>query len=183
MTGLPDISGSMSKSFLESVANNFPEFAASLENLSGMQIADVGEPATKDELNGLESELGLALPESYKQLLRCSRRFLISSPYLSFGFEHPYIHDFEPLEKLLPQMRERVHERAFQWSPPSNGMLCFADFFWKADGDQVLFDISRPSASGEYPIMYYDHETDPPLVQQIAENLRSFLIRLPEYEQ
>jgi hypothetical protein len=32
-------------------------------------------------------------------------------------------------------------------------MLCFAEFFMEADGDQVLFDVSKGLINGEYPIV------------------------------
>jgi hypothetical protein len=33
------------------------------------------------------------------------------------------------------------------WPPPSQGMLCFAEYSLEADGDQVLFEASTPSCT------------------------------------
>jgi hypothetical protein len=48
-------------------------------------------------------------------------------------------------------------------------MLCFAEFFMEADGDQVLWDISQGLRDGEYPIYYYAHERRPPSVRKLAD--------------
>lgn len=98
---------------------------------------------------------------------------------------HSFFHDFEPLDVLTPQQRRVVAKRGGVWPPASNGMLCFAEFFMEADGDQVLFDVRRPGADSEYPVMYYAHEASPPSVRQIAANFREWIegfLDYPEFQ-
>ena len=54
-------------------------------------------------------------------------------------------------------------------------MLCFAEYFLEADGDQVLWDVKPGLQDGEYPVMYYAHESSPPSVRQIAGSFREWL--------
>ncbi len=114
--------------------------------------------ATEAELEELESSLGLALPESYKKLLRCSRGFWLFDGAIQLSTGHPFFHEFPRLEQLSRVQQLAVRTRGGSWPPASNGMLCFAEFFMEADGDQVLFDVSNGLIDGEYPVMYYAHE-------------------------
>ena len=62
-------------------------------------------------------------------------------------------------------------------------MVCFAEFFMEADGDQVLFDVAKGMVNGEYPIMYYAHESNPPTVRKLAGDFETFLNDFLDYEQ
>ena len=53
----------------------------------------------------------------------------------------------------------------------------------EADGDQVLFDVSNGLVNGEYPVMYYDHESHPPVVRKLADDFTTFLNEFLDYEQ
>lgn len=64
-------------------------------------------------------------------------------------------------------------------------MLCFAEFFLEADGDQVLFDVSGGLVAGEYPVVYYAHEGSPPSVRRVAGSFAEFLeicLTYPEWD-
>ena len=56
-------------------------------------------------------------------------------------------------------------------------MLCFAEYFAEADGDQVLFDTSHQSG-GEFPVVYYAHERRPPVVRTLAPSFEQFINEL-----
>ena len=61
-------------------------------------------------------------------------------------------------------------------------MLCFGDFFMEADGDQVLFDVKQGLQNGEYPVMYYDHQTKPVQVKKLESSFRDWLEKFLSYE-
>jgi hypothetical protein len=164
----------MSRAFLERLAAVYPR-AASLFSGPPAGLDEVQPPATDLGLEALERSLGIPLPESYKSLLRCGRGFWLLGGAVQFSPGHPYFHRFEPVEKLPPLQRAAVERHGGRWPPPSHGMLCFADFFMEADGDQVLFDVSGGLTGGEYPVMYYAHEGNPPSVRRLADGFRGFL--------
>ncbi len=163
---------------LEAVARLFPRFA---RLAADRELEQVLPPATAAEIAALEQQLGLLLPESYKALLRCARGFWLVGGVVQFGPQHPFVHDFPPLESLNPQQRQVVALKGGPWPPASQGMLCFAEFFMDADGDQVLFDTGPGLVGGEYPIMYWAHEGRPPSVRQLAANFGQFMEEFLEY--
>ena len=59
--------------------------------------------------------------------------------------------------------------------PPSQGMLCFAEYFLEADGDQVLFDVSDGLIDGEYAACYYAHAESPARVTQVADSFAEWI--------
>jgi hypothetical protein len=161
--------------FLRQVAVSFPKFATYLGDGSTHLLEHVERPASHMELMELKRTVGIPLPESYKSLLRCSRGFWLLGGVVQFGVQHPFFHDFEPLDKLTPLQRQVVQQKGSQWPPPSQGMLCFAEFFLEADGDQVLFDVSNGLVNGEYPVMYYAHEQIPAAVRLLAITFEDFM--------
>ena len=167
--------------FLRRLAVSFPKFAAKLGDGSAYLLEHVEPPATNEELAELERTVDKPLPDSYKLLLRCGRAFWLLGGVVQFGRQHPFYHDFEPLEKLSPLQRKMVERKGGRWPPPSHGMLCFAEFFMEADGDQVLFDMSKGLVKGEYPVMYYAHEASPPSVRLLAEGFPAFMEELLDY--
>jgi hypothetical protein len=105
---------------------------------------------------------------------------------VQFGSQHPFVHDFPPFASLTPPQRQVVALKGGSWPPASQGMLCFAEFFMEADGDQVLFDTSRGLVGGEYPIMYWAHEGRPPSVRKLADSFGEFMqgfLEYPEFNQ
>ncbi len=165
---------------LERSAAHFPQFSRLAPDFD---LEDVQPPASEAEIAALEQSLGVPLPESYKQLLRCSRGFMLMDGVVQFGSQHPFFHEFEPLDRLGEAQRAVVKRRGGSWPPPSNGMLCFAEFFMEADGDQVLFDVSRGLVDGEYPVVYYAHAASPASVRVLARSFAEFMEAFLRYEE
>jgi len=163
---------------LDSIANVFPRFA---RLAADRDLEQVLPPASASEIAALEEELALPLPESYKALLACARGFWLLGGVVQFGAQHPFVHDFPPLEALNAQQRRMVALKGGPWPPASQGMLCFAEFFMEADGDQVLFDTRRGLVRGEYPVMYWAHEARPPEVRRLAEGFGEFMEEFLQY--
>lgn len=156
----------MSEEFFDSLDQHFPTFAAKLRQDSDAEVENVELGATSEELADIEESVGVLLPDSYKKLLSCAREFELFGGAIQFGFQHPFIHEFDSDDKS---------------DFPSEGMLCFAEFFMEADGDQVLFDIKSGLTDGEYPVMYYSHESSPPAVRKLADDLETFLNEFLDY--
>lgn len=163
---------------IDSVAKLFPRFA---ELARDRELEGVAPPMSSDEISELEAELGLPLPKSYKALLRCTRGFWILDGAVRFGDGHPFVHRFQPFSKLPESQQRIVTVQGGKWPPPSEGMLCFAGFSMEADGDQVLFDVSRGLIDGEYPVMYYAHEQWPPSVRRLAPGFAAFMEEFLDY--
>ena len=109
-------------------------------------------------------------------MFRCDRGFCLMGGVVQFGSQHPFVHNFPPLDSLNLQQRKVVATKGGPWPPASQGMLCFAEFFMEADGDQVLFDTSQGLLDGEYPIMYWAHRTAAKhVVDQIAGSFGEFM--------
>jgi hypothetical protein len=102
---------------------------------------------------------------------------------VQFGIEHPFFHNFPPLETLNEQQSRVVEMKGGKYPPPSQGMLCFAELFMESDGDQVLWDVSGGTVDGEYPIFYYAHEAIPPSVRKLSDNFKTWLGELLNYEE
>jgi hypothetical protein len=133
----------------------FPAFVHALEELQlELVAADAGMGDA--ELRELEVSLGVPLPASYKRLLGVTQGFHLADGVIQFGRQHPFFHETSAVRS------------------PSAGMLCFGEFFLGADGDQVLFDVSSGLIDGEYPVMYYAHES-PPEVRRVANGFEEFL--------
>jgi len=163
---------------LEAIANVFPRFARLAADRG---LENVLPPASSTEIAALEHALGLPLPDSYEALLGCARGFWLMGGVVQFGSQHPFVHDFPPLEALNAQQLRMVEIKGGSWPPASQGMLCFAEFFMEADGDQVLLDTSRGLVGGEYPIMYWAHEARPPAVRRLADSFSEFMEDFLQY--
>lgn len=153
----------------------FPLFYRCLVERHGADIEEILPPASVAEISVIEAELGVPLPESYKRLLRCARGFWLLGGVVQFGSQHPFVHEFPSLEQLTPQQRKIVVQKGGAWPPPSQGMVCFAEFSLEADGDQVLWDVSGGLCDGEYPIYYYAHESRPTSIRKLADSFDSWL--------
>lgn len=154
------------------IDQHFPEFASRLADCYPEEI----EPGlTADQLGELEKSLGIPLPASYKTLLSLCGSLWLFGGAVQFGSQHPFFHDFPPIESMNPQQLAVINERGGSWPPPSQGMLCFAEYFWQADGDQMLFKVDDGLQDGEYPVYYYSHESNPPTVTKMADSFREWL--------
>jgi hypothetical protein len=168
---------------LEAVSKLFPRFARVAGNF---ELEHILPAATPVDVANIERSLGLSLPQSYKALLQCARGFWLMGGVVQFGSQHPFFHDFPPLESLTLPQRRVVEMKRGQWPPASQGMLCFAEFFMEADGDQVLFDVAGGLVKAEYPIMYWAHEERPPSVRKLADTFAEFVetfLDYPEFRQ
>jgi hypothetical protein len=183
LVGEPIASANREDRMLEAASTLFPKFA----RIAGdFELEHILPAATQTDVANLERNLGLPLPESYKAMLQCARGFWLMGGVVQFGPQHPFFHDFPPLESLTMPQRRVVELKGGRWPPVSQGMLCFAEFFMLADGDQVLFDVAGGLAKGEYPIMYWAHEGRPPLVRKLADGFAEFIetfLEYPEFRQ
>ena len=109
----------------EQLQNEFPTFYGLVqEGRCYFTLDSVLPGATDAEIHEIEQKIGIPLPASYKRFLRCCRGFSLSGIGVRFN-RYPVFYDFPD-----------------DLSSPSQGMLCFADFFMEADGDVVLFDVA-----------------------------------------
>jgi hypothetical protein len=161
------------RGLIERVSGPFPRFGAALRAGDGDPVENVLGPARAALVTAIEDELGLPLPASYKTLLGCSAGFWLLGGSVKFG--RPFVHEFTPVEQLSAVQRAAVEAKGGAWPPPTQGMVCFADYFWQADGDQVLFDVRDGLQNGEFPVVYYDHEARPSAVQRVAASFGEWL--------
>jgi hypothetical protein len=98
---------------IKAIGAVFPKFGRLLARRSDL-IVELQPGATSEQLQALERSLSLALPARLKALLLISRRIQLEHFNLGSLFFH----------------RQRGDYRG-----PSDGMLCFADYFLEADGD------------------------------------------------
>lgn len=162
---------------LEDLAEAFPTFVKKVHGNSSAFVEHVIPGISDKEIANVETELGVPLPTSYKVFLRAVRGLWLFGGAVQFGAAHPFIHDFPALTDLTPAQRRIVKAKGGGWPPPSHGMLCFAEYFLEADGDQVLFDVSNGLVDDEYPVVYYSHESRPPGVRVVAANFADWLNR------
>lgn len=170
-----------SKVMHEQFREEFPDFYRRLQTEKAQPVEEVLSGATDEEIQDLEDRLGISLPNSYKRLLRCAASFWLKGGVIQFNTSHPFFHHFPSFQELTPRQKQTVQSKGGTWPPPSEGMLCFAEFFMEADGDQVLFDVSQGLLDGEYPIMYYSHEDNPPSVRKLADSFEQFLQEFLDY--
>jgi hypothetical protein len=149
-------------------------------NAQAIQLEKIQPGLPKKQIDSIEKNLDLILPASYKKFLSHCGGFWAFGGAVKLGNTPPFVHSFEPFDKLTDKQKEFVKQRGGIWPPPSDGMLCFADFFLEADGDQVLFYTKDGLIKGEYPVYYYSHEGKPS-VRKIADSFDEWLNKLPEY--
>lgn len=164
---------------LDQTKLHFPKFS---KLATDAELEEILPGASVAEIEEIEAEIGVPLPESYKRLLQCARGFWLMGGAVQFGRQHPFAHKFPPFESLPSSHQAVVKRKGGVWPPPSSGMLCFAEFFMEADGDQVLFDTSQGLVNGEYPVVYYSHDARPPSVRRIAASFTDFMEEFLQYE-
>ena len=157
----------------------FPKFSK-LAADSELEVVLPGASAA--EIAEIEAEVGVHLPASSKRSLHCARGSWLMGGVVQFGQQHPFAHEFPPFDSLPPAQQAVVKRKGGVWPPPSNGMLCFAECFMQADGDQVLFDTSQGLVNGEYPVVYYAHDARPPSIRRIAASFTDFMEEFLQYE-
>jgi hypothetical protein len=140
------------------LSGHFPRFASFLKRRAA-DIEEMEPPASEAQVAEIEASLGLPLPDAYKRLLLCTGGFSIRQ--LDFRSHHRFVHRASPGSEL-----------------PTEAMLCFAQYWLEADGDQVLFDVKRHPGS-DPPVFYYAHEALPPQVRRIAASFTEWIESLP----
>ena len=163
-----------------SLEDQFPKFASKMNQL---EIEHLLSPLTVQDINDIETRLKIELPPSYKRFLKCSRGFWAFGGSVQMGEQHPFLHDFPSYDQLSEQQKDVIKRKGGSWPPPSQGMLCFGEFFMEADGDQVMFDINQKNENGEYPVYYYSHEKNPPIIRKIADSFEQWLNEFPDYKE
>ena len=128
----------------------YPKFARLLKRRTDL-IIELQPGATDEKLATEERLLGLSLPEKLKTLLRASRQIQLEG----FDLGHLFFHE----------QRGKV-------PGASHGMLCFADYFLEADGDQMLLD-PRDLPADDPPVYYYAHAV--PEVRPLAQSFSAWL--------
>ena len=160
--------------------DQFPVFTSKINKLN---IEQKKEALTDKQIKDLEVQLNIKLPPSYKKFLKCTGGFWAFDGAVQLDGQHPFIHKFKPYNQYTEQQKNTIDRKGGTWPPPSHGMLCFAEFFMEADGDQVLFDIKQRNECGEYPVYYYAHEDHPPTIRKIADSFEQWLNEFPDYEE
>ena len=168
---------------IERFREKFPEFYQILLKREKQVIDQILPPASLAQIDEIEKQCGIPLPISYKNFLQCCRGMVLLGGRVQFGMEHPFFHDFPPLETLNKQQLRVVEMKGGSYPPASQGMLCFAEFFMEGDGDQVLWDVSGRMNDGEYPIVYYAHEDHPPSIRKLSDNFTVWLGEFLNYEE
>ena len=155
-------------------SRTFPTFSSMLPDAEPEHIL----PArSADALAKLERSLGVALPVTYKRFLQTCGGLWLKGGAVQMASNHPFFHDFPAFEQMTAERQSAIRQRGGGWPPPSQGMLCFAEYFLEADGDQVLFDVSGGLVDGEYPVCYYAHEASPVRVTRVAESFAEWIER------
>jgi hypothetical protein len=160
---------------IEKLREGFPIFVSKVLASESEGLENVLPPVSDTEILHLEAQLGVALPISYKRFLKETRGFALFGGKIQFNSWHPFFHEFPKREELTTAQQETIIAKGGIWPPPTDGMLCFADYFRDADGDQVLFDVSKGLINGEFPVMYYSHEDFPPSVEKLAGSFEDWL--------
>jgi hypothetical protein len=155
--------------------NEYPEFSAKLAASKNADLVDLLPPAMQEDIDEIESKLGIPLPESYKTFLKCTRGFRMFDGDIEFAPDHPFIHKYPAKRDLDKEGRRRVIIDGGVWPPPSDGQMCFATYSLYADGDEMLFDVSNGLIEGEYPVLFFSHASSPPFVSKQADSFAEWL--------
>ncbi|TDV57170.1 hypothetical protein CLV71_10141 [Actinophytocola oryzae] len=116
---------------IDALAADFPKLARFLRrNTDEIESMLPGmSPAT------LTSTIGMPLPAAYLLFLSHTRELVVGDT-LRLTRGHPFVHTSAAVEL------------------PTEGMLCFGEYWLEADGDQVLFDL-RAGMADDPPVLYY----------------------------
>ena len=144
-------------------------FARFLKSGLAWPVYEVLPSASTEDVDALERQLGVPLPSSYNAFLRISWGVHIQGGGLNMFEVHPFFYEFRPFDEVTPRQQKKVK----RCPPPSEGMLCFAEFLLEGDGDQALLHVSRGLQNGEYPVFYYNHEA--PSVGKVADSFMDFV--------
>jgi len=169
---------SLLPTILPALEGEFPRFARFLMSGDADPIDEILPPYTLSEIEQLErEELEQSLPPSYRAFLQIAGGMCLQGGAVRIHGRQLFFLYFPPLESMKwEQRRQAGRQNGGVWPPPSEGMLCFADFWSEGDGDQALFDVSGGLVDGEYPVFYYNH--DQGSTRRIADGFRDWLERV-----
>lgn len=139
---------------VDGLAADFPELARFLRRNPG-EVESMLPGAGETELDELARTVGL--PAAYRTFLSHTRELVVGDT-LRLTEDHPFTHT-SPTVAL-----------------PTEGMLCFGEYWLEADGDQVLFDL-RDGVSDDPPVWYYAHGRR--VVERVAPTFTAWLESLP----
>jgi hypothetical protein len=161
---------------MEEYFPNFADYTAIVDTGDGepyIELGPVGDIA-KIELD--ESILGVPYPHSYKLFLQLAREVVSLDGGFQMGPEHPFLLSFPPFAELSSQHQLNIARRGGDGPPPSDGMLCFAEYWIEGEGDQAAFDVRHGLIDGEYPVYYYNH--DQSSVRKLANGFYDFIEKI-----
>ena len=136
---------------------DFPRFARFFrKNLEAIESMEAG--ASDEEIAAFEASLEAALPDAYKQFLKCCRSMGLGDT-LKFGLPLTFVHKSPSGSEL-----------------PTDGLLCFGECWLEGDGDQMLFG----KGDADPPVFYYAHEV--PELPQVAANFVEWVEGIPKWD-
>ncbi len=145
------------KPIVDGLAEDFPRLARFVR-ANPTEVESLLPGATEAELAELAALLsGTPLPAAYRRFLARTRELVIGDT-LQLTRSHPFTHTSEKV------------------ALPTEGMLCFGEYWFEADGDQVLFDL-RDGTPDDPPVLYYAHGRR--TVEQVAPSFTRWVESLP----
>jgi len=137
-----------------------------IELLKAASIAEpqVMPPPTKEQVAEAEAELGISLPASFKTFLQEAGAYAL--PY----WEVYWVGDEALGPRHIVEANRCEHHEVN--SPLPDFLITFHN---NGMGDQECFDTRHPDPSGEYPIVFWDHELSP------EENLKNLEPLAPSF--
>jgi hypothetical protein len=160
---------------INALKGGFADFVAKIESRPDMVLDEVLPGLTPDEIELCEKNVGVPLPKSYKLFLSAARGFWLSDGAIQFSGYHPYLHKFPDYESLSEDDKRQVALNGGVWPPPSDGMVCFAEYFEGDVGCSALFNVKEGVRNGEYAVVYYYYRATPPRVVRIADSFPQWL--------
>jgi hypothetical protein len=142
------------KPHIDALATDFPRMARFLRYHRD-EIESMRPGASEAELDELARTSGVPLPAAYRTFLSHTRELVVGDT-LRLTEDHPFVHT------------------STKAALPTEGMVCFGEYWAEADGDQVLFD---PCGGDDPPVLYYAHGRR--TVERAAASFTQWIESLP----
>jgi len=139
---------------IDALAADFPKLARFLRSHRD-DIESMRPGGGEAELGELAR--GVPLPAAYRTFLSHTRELVVGDT-LRLTDDHPFV-----------VVSTKV-------ALPTDGMVCFGEYWLEADGDQVLFDL-RNGSTDDPPVLYYAHGRR--TVEQAAASFTQWVEALP----
>lgn len=146
------------KPIIDGLAEDFPKLARFLRRNPG-EIESMLPGASEADLAEETRLVGAPLPAAYRGFLSRTRELVLGDT-VRLTRDHPFVHTSRTV------------------ALPTEGMLCFGEYWLEGDGDQVLFDL-RDGTPDDPPVLYYAH--DRRAVEQLAGTFTAWLESLPRH--